>query len=95
MESEGYSHLPLVHLHAIVYKRHGGDNMVSLLKAQIVQDGLRRDEENLIREEERKEREEERLGDRSRLDSEARRHYSMMQMMMMALCKRDDKGPYQ
>lgn len=71
--------IPLVHRRGSVPKLDEDDDLMPLLKAQIVQDGIHREEEHRRREEERKEREEELREDRTRRDSEARRHDSMMQ----------------
>lgn len=69
------------------------DDLMSLLKAQIVQDGIRREEEHLRREEERKNREEERREERERRVDEAWRQDNMMNMMMMAMFKGANNNP--
>lgn len=86
---------PLVHRRASGRDRKDeADDLISLLKAQIVQDGIRRNEEYQRREQERNDRERERREERDIRAEEARRHENMMQMMMMVICKGrgDDKA---
>lgn len=56
------------------------DDIMALLKAQIVQDGVRREEE-------RKQREEERILLRERQEQDAKRHERLMEMMLMVFCR--------
>lgn len=102
-ELESPSPRPLVHRRASGRERRDAqrdesDDLMSLLKAQIVQDGIRRDEEfqrreqdrreeAQRREEDRKEKEEERREERKRREEDARRHDRMMQIMMMMAFK--------
>lgn len=79
---------PLVHHRAPGRERKDdGGELMSLLKAQIIQDGIRRDEEHERRDHERKDRDEERRNERERRGDEARRHDRLMEMMMMMICK--------
>lgn len=56
------------------------DDLVAVLKAQIVQDGLRRDDE-------RRQREEERQLQCELQEEEAKRHERFMEMMMFMFCR--------
>lgn len=87
-ESEEVPPRPLVNRRAAVrHKKDEPDDLMSLLKAQIIQDGMRRDEEHQRREQERKDREDERREERSSRQDESRRHENLMQMIMMMVCK--------
>lgn len=68
--------------------------MMSLFKAQIVQDSLRREEDHRRREEERKERKEERQENPARTDAETQSHDRMMQIIMLDVCRGNGKGTY-
>lgn len=65
--------------HELRKKSEDEDDLMSLLKAQIVQDGIRREEE-------RKQREVDRQMNREREAMESKRHERMMEMMMMMFC---------
>lgn len=79
---------PLVHRRVNVPRcKPESDDLLSILKAQIIQDGLRREEEHERREQERKDREDERRIERERRAEDSRRHDQLMQMMMMMICK--------
>ena len=54
--------------------------LMEILKTQIVQDGLRRDEE-------RRQREEDCAFQRERLEVESKRHERFMEMMMLTICQ--------
>lgn len=60
-------------------KNDDGD-LISILQAQILQDGIRREEERRQREEDRQMRRESEVADQ-------KRHERMMEMMMMVLCR--------
>lgn len=79
---------PLVHRRSgSRQKKEEGEDIMAILKAQVIQDGLRREEEHKRREEDRQVREEERREDRVRRADEVRRHEQLMQMMMTMVCK--------
>lgn len=78
-----------------LFNRRGGgrkinsdeDDLMELLKAQIVQDGIRRDEEHQRREQERKDREDERQIEREHREEETKRHEQFMQMILFFIFK--------
>lgn len=79
---------PLVHRRTPTRsKKDDEDDILSLLKAQIVMDGMRKEEEHKRREQERLEREEERKAERVRHEEDKRLQDRMLQMMMMAMMK--------
>lgn len=77
---------PLVHRRVGARHTKGEhDDLMSILKAQIIQDGIRREEEKERREQDRKEREQEHRMERERRAEDARRHDQIMQMVMMMM----------
>lgn len=58
-----------------------------VLKAMIIQDGLRRDEEHKRLKKDRRDRDIERKEEHERKEADARRHGNMMYMMVMMFCK--------
>lgn len=89
-DSEERSLCPIVAQRTLLrQKREDADDLMSLLKTKIIQDGIRREEEHQRREQERKDREEVPKDECIRPDDEARRHEYMLQMMMMMICKKE------
>ena len=85
LQGEGSSARPIVGRRTLTKTRHEDGDLMAIIQAQVVQDGLRREEERLQREEDR----------RIRLDSqesEEKRHQRMMEMMMMMICRNAGGG---
>lgn len=83
---------PLVHRCPFARQQNDEkDDLMGLLKAQINQDGIRRSGEHERREQERNDREEERREERKRRLEDSQTHESLMQMMMMTMCKLHNK----
>lgn len=83
---------PLVHRRTTVRERkEEPDELMALIKSQLLQDGMRREEEHQRREQERKDREEERRDERERRAEEARKSNEMMRMMMLVIFKGEVK----
>lgn len=81
---------PLLHRRVNSHQRKDdsdSDDLLSISKAQIVQDGIRRGEEHGRRGQERRDREDERLTERERRIEDARRHDQLMQVMMLMITK--------
>lgn len=77
---------PLVHRRSQARsKKEDDDDILSLLKAQIMIDGIRKEEEHKRHQQERQEREEERKAERARREEDVRRQDKFMQMMMIAM----------
>lgn len=58
-----------------------------VFKAQIIQDGLRRDEEHYKCEQDRKDKEMKRKKERQGIGAEAREYENMLHIMIMIICK--------
>lgn len=83
---------PLVHRCTSMRKsKNEEDEIMSVLKAQIIQDGLCCDKEHERREKDHRDRNIKRKEERESREAEAGRHENMMQMMIMIICKSSAK----
>lgn len=71
------------------------DDLMSLVKVSIVRDEIRQQEEHQRRGKELKDRDGERKRERARGNAKAKRHDSMLHIMMMMVCNNDSSSSLQ